>query len=138
LSRNFVLSTRFYQQELLETVEDAGAISASGSEVYITGNPGRGLHADSLSMFGYAEPYAHARRDYNAFEVQLDRRFANNTTSRQLHNSRLRGNYSGLANSDEAGRSDPGVNRSFDLPHIGFTAAGGDDYGPLATDVRTL
>src|SRR5690606_21290221 len=48
--------------------------------------------------------------------------------------SRLRGNYSGLANSDEAGRSDPGVNRNFDLPMIGFTAAGGSDYGPLATD----
>ena len=48
--------------------------------------------------------------------------------------SRLRGNYSGLANSDEAGRSDPGVNRSFDLPFIGFQAIGGSDEGPLASD----
>ena len=65
----------------------------------------------------------------------MDRRFANNYYFNVNYTySRLRGNYSGLANSDEAGRSDPGVNRSFDLPHIGFTAAGGDDYGPLATD----
>lgn len=135
LSRSFVLSGRYTNKKLLETVEDAGAISASGSEVYITGNPGRGLHADFLKQFGYAEPYATARRNYNAVEVALDRRLANNYYFNVNYTySQLRGNYSGLANSDEAGRSDPGVNRSFDLPHIGFTAAGGSDYGPLATD----
>jgi hypothetical protein len=135
LSRNFVLKGRFTNKKLLETVEDAGAISSSGSEIYITGNPGRGLHADFLEQFGYDAPYASARRDYNAVEVQLDRRFANNYFFNVSYTySRLRGNYSGLSNSDEAGRSDPGVNRSFDLPHIGFSASGGSDYGPLATD----
>lgn len=135
LSRNFVLKGRYTNKKLIDTIEDAGAISASGSEVYITGNPGRGLHAEFLKAFGYAEPYATARRDYNAFEVQLDRRFANNYFFNLNYTySRLRGNYSGLSNSDEAGRSDPGVNRSFDLPMIGFTAKGGSDYGPLATD----
>src|SRR5690606_3813903 len=76
-----------------------------------------------------------ARRNYNAVEVQLERRFASNYFFNMNYTfSRLRGNYSGLANSDEAGRSDPGVNRNFDLPMIGFKAAGGSDYGPLATD----
>ena len=135
LSRNYVLKGRFTNKKLIDTVEDAGAISASGSEIYITGNPGRGLHAQFLRQFGYAEPYATARRNYNAVEVQLDRRLADNYFFNLNYTySRLRGNYSGLANSDEGGRSDPGVNRSFDLPHIGFTAAGGSDYGPLATD----
>lgn len=135
LSRNFVLKTRFTNKKLLETVEDAGAISSSGSEVYITGNPGRGLHAQFLEDFGYNAPYASARREYNAFEIQLDRRFADSYFFNVNYTySRLRGNYSGLANSDEAGRSDPGVNRSFDLPMIGFTADGVSDYGPLATD----
>jgi hypothetical protein len=46
----------------------------------------------------------------------------------------LYGNYSGLASSDEAGRTSPGVNRFFDLPMIGFTAAGQPDNGRLATD----
>lgn len=44
------------------------------------------------------------------------------------------GNYSGLASSDEDGRTSPGVNRFFDLPHIGFTATGAPDNGRLATD----
>ena len=48
--------------------------------------------------------------------------------------SRLYGNYSGLASSDEAGRTSPGVNRFFDLPHLGFTAEGNPDNGRLATD----
>ncbi|HEV8592633.1 MAG TPA: hypothetical protein VGQ55_11060, partial [Pyrinomonadaceae bacterium] len=55
--------------------------------------------------------------------------------------SRLYGNYSGLSNTDELSgnlnglaRSDPGVNRSFDLPFVGFTAAGGPDDGRLASD----
>lgn len=135
LSKNYVLKGRFTNKKLIDTVEDAGAISASGSEIYITGNPGRGLHREFLEQFGYDEPYATARRDYNAVEVQLDRRLADNYYFNVNYTySRLRGNYSGLANSDEGGRSDPGVNRSFDLPHIGFTAAGESDYGPLATD----
>lgn len=135
IRRNLALKARFTNKKLLETVEDAGAISASGSEVYITGNPGRGLHAQFLQQFGYAAPYASARRDYNAVEIQLDRRLSNNFYYNANYTySRLRGNYSGLSNSDEGGRSDPGVNRSFDLPHIGFTAAGGSDYGPLGTD----
>ena len=48
--------------------------------------------------------------------------------------SRLFGNYSGLASSDEAGRSSPNVNRFFDLPPLGFTADGKPDNGRLATD----
>lgn len=135
LSRNFVLRGRYVNKKLLETVEDAGAISANGSEIYITGNPGKGLHAEFLRQFGYSEPFATAKRNYQGWEVTLDRRFANNYFFNLNYTySRLRGNYSGLANSDEDGRSDPGVNRNFDLPMIGFKASGGEDVGPLATD----
>jgi hypothetical protein len=50
--------------------------------------------------------------------------------------SRLYGNYSGSANSDESGRSDPGVSRAFDLPYYYFDASGSQQnaYGRLATD----
>ena len=52
--------------------------------------------------------------------------------------SRLYGNYSGLASSDEPhlvnGRLSPGVSRAFDLPFIGFTAKGEKDNGRLQTD----
>ena len=44
------------------------------------------------------------------------------------------GNYSGLASSDEFGRSSPNVNRFFDLPFLGYDASGRPDNGLLATD----
>jgi hypothetical protein len=76
-------------------------------------------------------------------ELVLEKRMSNNFYFNLNYTlSRLYGNYSGLANTDEIGggslngiaRSDPGVNRSFDLPFIGFTAAGGPDDGRLASD----
>jgi len=130
-----LLRTRYTNKTLIKAVEDAGAISAGGSEVYITGNPGEGLHEKFLKQFGYAGPFAKPVRNYNAVEVVLERRLANNYYFNANYTiSRLYGNYSGLSNSDEAGRSSPGVNRSFDLPFIGYTAAGIQDLGRLATD----
>jgi hypothetical protein len=49
---------------------------------------------------------------------------------------RLYGNYSGLASSDENGRTSPSVNRFFDYAVNGFTATGVPDNGFLATDRR--
>ncbi|HEY6402560.1 MAG TPA: hypothetical protein VI479_14185, partial [Blastocatellia bacterium] len=45
-------------------------------------------------------------------------------------------NYSGLASSDENGRTSPSVNRFFDYAVNGFTAMGEPDNGWLATDRR--
>jgi hypothetical protein len=143
LGNNFVVRGRYTNKKLLDAVEDAGALSNDGSsEIYITGNPGEGLHAQFLEEFGYEGPFAKPRRDYNAWEVVLERRLADNYYFHVNYTySRLRGNYSGLANTDEQSgslngdaRSDPGVNRNFDLPFIGFTARGEEDYGPMATD----
>ncbi|HVQ39164.1 MAG TPA: TonB-dependent receptor, partial [Pyrinomonadaceae bacterium] len=135
LNSNYLLRTRYTNKTLINAIEDAGAISASGSEVYITGNPGEGLHKEFLTKFGYAGPFAKPERRYDAVEVVLEKRLANNYYFHANYTiSRLFGNYSGLSNSDEAGRSSPGVNRSFDLPMIGFTAAGKPDNGRLATD----
>lgn len=135
LNSNYLLRTRYTNKTLVNAVEDAGAISASGSEVYITGNPGEGLHAQFLKNFGYAAPYAKPERRYDGVEVVVERRLADDYYFNVNYTfSRLFGNYSGLSNSDEGGRSSPGVNRSFDLPMIGFTAAGKPDNGRLATD----
>jgi hypothetical protein len=74
-------------------------------------------------------------RRYDALEFKLDRRFSKNFFYQVNYTySRLYGNYSGLASSDENGRTSPGVNRFFDLPHLGFTASGAPDNGRLATD----
>lgn len=135
LNSNYLLRTRYTNKTVIKAVEDAGAISKGGSEVYITGNPGEGLHAEFLKNFGYAAPYAKPQRRYDAVEVVLERRLANNYYFNANYTiSRLYGNYAGLSSSDEGGRSSPGVLRNFDLPFIGFTAAGKPDNGRMATD----
>jgi hypothetical protein len=146
LSKNYVLRGRYTNKKLIHAIDDAGAISASGSEIYITGNPGEGLHAEFLRSFGYEEPYYSPERQYDALEVVLERRLSSNYYFNINYTlSRLVGNYSGLSNTDELtgratseynglARSDPGVNRSFDLPFIGGTAHGDSDSGRLATD----
>src|SRR6185503_1327656 len=73
------------------------------------------------------------------FEVRYDKRFTEGV-ARNLNvfasytYSRLFGNWSGLANSDEAGRSQPNVSRAFDLTPGNFNANGKNVYGLLATD----
>ena len=143
---NYVLRARYTDKKLVNAIEDAGAIGADNSEVYITGNPGEGLHAKFLKQLGYAEPYAKPERQYRAVEVVVEKRLSNNYYfNLNYTRSRLFGNYSGLSNTDELtgratseynglARSDPGVSRAFDLPFIGNTAAGGSDRGLLATD----
>ncbi len=134
LSRDFVLKGRYTFKNVDKAIEDAGIINAQGSEAYIIGNPGSGLHLELLESLGYAKSTTPKRR-YDAVEVQLDKRLSKNYYFNVNYTwSRLHGNYSGLASSDEAGRTSPGVNRFFDLPFIGFTAAGTTDNGPLATD----
>ena len=54
--------------------------------------------------------------------------------ARQLPWSRLYGNYSGLSQSDENGRTSPNVGRAFDYPMMMFDQHGKPVYGPLATD----
>ena len=146
LNRNYVLRGRYTNKKLLHAIDDAGAIAANGSEIYITGNPGEGLHAEFLKEFGYNEPYFKPERQYHGFEVVLERRLTTNYYFNLNYTySILKGNYSGLSNTDELtgratseynglARSDPGVNRSFDLPFIGGTARGLPDSGRLATD----
>jgi hypothetical protein len=134
LSNDFVIRGRYTRKVVDSAIEDAGIINATGSEAYIIGNPGSGLHRQLLEQQGYTNIAEPVRR-YNAFEVTLDKRLSNNFYFNANYTySRLVGNYSGLASSDENGRTSPGVNRFFDLPFIGFTAAGKPDIGRLATD----
>jgi hypothetical protein len=134
ISDNYLLSVRYTHKQLLDAIEDAGFPTADGSEAYIIGNPGKGLHAEIAKQFGYVKTTTPERK-YDALEIRLDRRFSKNYFFNLAYTySRLFGNYSGLASSDENGRTSPGVNRFFDLPHLGFTAAGTPDNGRLATD----
>jgi hypothetical protein len=133
LSRNFVFRSRYTHKNVDRTVEDAGFPNSQGSEFYIIGNPGEGLYRDLAEGFGLTA--VKPQRVYDALELSLDRRFADDYYFNVNYTlSRLWGNYSGLASSDEDGRLSPNVNRFFDQPQAGWTVAGGPDNGLLSTD----
>jgi len=50
--RASVFTARYLRRNLDQVVEDAGIINAAGSEAYIIGNPGRGLHLETLRAAG--------------------------------------------------------------------------------------
>ena len=76
-----------------------------------------------------------AVRDYDAIELAFEKRFSNNWYLRASYIwSRLYGNYSGLTQSDENGRTSPNVGRLFDYPAMMFDQKGQPVFGPLATD----
>ncbi|CAN5634817.1 hypothetical protein BH24ACI2_BH24ACI2_02740 [soil metagenome] len=138
LSRDYVFRVRYTFKNVDEAVEDAGIVNAEGSEAYIIGNPGSGLHLETLQALGYAKSVRPQRR-YDGLEFVLEKRLSRNWYFNANYTfSRLYGNYTGLASSDEphlvSGRLAPGVSRAFDLPFIGFTAEGEPDNGRLPTD----
>jgi len=142
LSSNYLLRGRYTHKAVVHAIEDAGGWDPSGSEIYITGNPGEGLHADVLKAWGFKTPYFKPIHRYDAMEIVLEKRLSNHYYFNANYTlSRLYGNYSGLSNTDEVSgglngtaRSSPATNRSFDHPYIGGTALGTPDAGLLATD----
>ena len=138
LSNDFVLRARYTYKNVDSAVEDAGVRNPQDSEAYIIGNPGEGLHLQTLKDLGYAKSVKPQRR-YDGLEFVFEKRFSNNWYFNTNYTySRLYGNYSGLSSSDEInapnGRLAPGTTRAFDLPFIGFTATGETDNGRLETD----
>lgn len=138
LSRDYVLRARYTYKNVDSAVEDAGYRNTADSEAYIIGNPGSGLHRQTLKNLGYNK-IATPQRRYDALEIVAEKRLSNNWYFNANYTfSRLFGNYSGLASSDEInqinGRLAPSTSRAFDLPFIGFTATGEADNGRLETD----
>jgi outer membrane receptor protein involved in Fe transport len=147
LGRETVLSMRYTRKRLIHAIEDIGLLDDLGNEVYVYGNPGFGTRSTSINTLSGEvidlEPgnflFPKAVREYDGFEVRFQHRFAQGfarglsfLTSYTL--SKLWGNYTGLANSDENGRSDPSVSRAFDLPYGNFDQFGHNVYGRLPTD----
>ncbi len=132
LGDNFVLAARYTHKQLDRAIEDIGSFNDQGSEAYVIGNPGRGLACEVATQGGF--PCTEAERIYDGVEVRVDKRAANYFFNASYTYSRLFGNYSGLASSDELGRNSPNVNRFFDLPMLGYNANGEPDNGRLATD----
>ena len=141
LGASTILGARFTRKQIDETIEDIGYHDENDDEAYFIGNPGRGVCAlSACGRYPVGADAATPNREYRALEVTLDKRFASNFTVNASYTfSRLFGNYSGLASTDEysingTSRDSPNVNRFFDTPFDGFNVGGAPNDGRLPTD----
>jgi hypothetical protein len=134
INSTLVASLRYTNRRLIRTIEDVGTLGAGG-EVYYIANPGEGITINPKTWEPGFPVTPKAVRNYDALEMRLDKRFSRNYQFAASYTwSRSYGNYSGLASSDENGRTSPNVNRYFDLPWLGYTEQGQMSEGRLATD----
>ncbi|MCC6589824.1 MAG: TonB-dependent receptor [Bryobacterales bacterium] len=154
LGAHAVLAARYTRNALRDTIEDIGTL-IGGSEVYIYGNPGRGLarmSAPSTATPSFELP--RPKRVYDGIEVSFTRRFGNRWFAAGSYVlSRLYGNYAGLQNSDEilpaatnglwsvsqsptgsTYRPGTSASRAYDLDTYVWDSHGRFVYGRLASD----
>jgi len=127
------LGIHYVHKQVDRAIEDTGALDANSNEIYIIANPGEGLTAiaNTDPLVALPKPV----RDYDSVEFSFEKRMRNNWYFRPSYLwSRLYGNYSGLSQSDENGRTSPNVGRLWDYPLMMFQDGGVPTLGPLATD----
>jgi hypothetical protein len=133
LAPTLSIGARYVHKWLTRTIEDVG-VFFQGEEIYLIANPGEGLAVQmepSVPALITPKPV----RKYDGMEFRLSKRFANRWQgSASYLYSRLWGNYSGLASSDENGRVSPNVNRYFDNTIMNYDSQGKSVLGPLQTD----
>lgn len=133
MSEVMALSLRYVHKQIDRAIEDTGSLDASGNEIYIIANPGEGL--TELASTSPRVNLPKAQRDFDSVEFAFEKKMRNNWFVRTSYMwSRLYGNYSGLSQSDENGRTSPNVGRAFDYPLMMFQDGGKPALGPLATD----
>ena len=136
LSSRMSVGIRYSHKWLDRTIEDVGVQVAGIGEIFRIANPGFGLAEHTLTAICPTCPdQPPAKRTYDGLEFRLVKRYSNRwqMTASYLY-SRLYGNYSGLASSDENGRTSPNVNRYFDGLYQSFDQRGQPVFGLLQTD----
>lgn len=140
--KGFIFEARYTHKNIIRAIDDIGFLDLDDNEQYFIGNPGEGVCAEP-ACGRYDIPGAtvvKAKREYDAVEARVQKRFGQFSMDASYTWSRLFGNYAGSASSDESqrrsglGRNSPAVSRYFDLPFIGFTLDGEPDDGLLPTD----
>lgn len=139
LMPGYIFSASWVRKRIDYAIEDVGVQTPLG-EAYYSANPGYGWSVSKFVEAGMP-PTPKAKRDYDALIFRLRKPFSHNWTADLSYTySRLRGNYGGLASSDEEGngssttRDDPNVERYFDLWFLNYAANGHLIDGPLNTD----
>jgi hypothetical protein len=154
---NTVFGVHYVHNNLRRTIEDIGALDANGDEAYVIGNPGefRSQIEAPSGLTPLGQPMPKAKRQYDAIEFSLARRFANRWFfSGNYTYSRLYGNYPGISSSDEIRtpttnitsptaqqqlgsvfRQGGNANRAWDIDYLNWDSFGNHDVlGRLATD----
>lgn len=133
LGNNMVIGARYVRKRLDRTIEDVGINVPGVGTVYTISNPGEGVATDILGP-GFPN-MPRPRRDYDAATLSFRKNFSNNWALNASYTySKLYGNYSGLASSDEDGRNSPNVNRFFDGLQMLYDPQGRPVYGRLHSD----
>jgi hypothetical protein len=133
LPHSLLVGARYVRKNIIRTIEDVGVLVPDVGEVFYIANPGEGI---SLSLADPSIPgFPEVTRDYDALELTVEKRFSNRWQLFANYTlSRLYGNYSGLASSDEDGRTAPNVNRFFDNILNTFDRNADPVLGRLGTD----
>jgi hypothetical protein len=152
ITRDLGLEVRYARKRLDRTIEDIGLTDDLG---FYIGNPGTAyadlLHRQLAPDSGIIGDTPHpaecttcpleppAIRNYDGLEFRLTKRSsARWFGSLSYTYSRLRGNYTGLTDTDitdgQGGRHSPNNHRAWDQPQMQFTSHGTYQNGPLPTD----
>jgi hypothetical protein len=138
LAEDMSLSLRLVNKKVLYAIEDCGV----PIEEFYYSNPGSAFMAaiyeerrENGSFLPGTPDMPKAKRDYSAMNLSLDKRFSHSWQAGLSYTlSRLEGNYSGLASSDEDGRNSPNGERFFDMWYLPFDKSLNPIDGPLGTD----
>jgi hypothetical protein len=131
LSNTTAVSVRYVRKWLSRAIDDTGSLDADNNEIYVIANPGEGLTTYAYPGVNLPKP----KRVYNGVEAAFTKNLAHNWYLRTSYLwSRTWGNYSGLSQSDENGRTSPNVGRLYDYPTMSFDQSGNPVNGVLATD----
>jgi hypothetical protein len=141
LMENLSLSVRLVNKHLIRTIEDVGVYVWYGTtlsqDFWIT-NPGYGVSRPIIEGGEFADefwPCPKATREYYGLNISLEKRFSNNWQGGINYTlSRIAGDYTGLASSDEGGRLGPNVEQDYDRWFMGYDAYGHVLNGPLPQD----
>jgi hypothetical protein len=138
LMENLSATVRLVQKHLRYAIEDTGIYEHGVGEVYYITNPGFGYSRHTTNGGKFDPKYPEtpkAKREYWAVNFSLDKRLSDSWLAGFSYTwSRLTGNYSGLASSDEYGRNSPNVERYFDNWLLSYDKNLDPIDGPLNTD----
>ncbi len=140
LGNSLMLTVRGLYNSIINAVEDVG-IRMNGTSRYFIGNPGSAWinkkyrEAAVKGHIPYGRKCPSPKRRYYSLQVNFDKKFSNRWLGGfSLTFSRLWGNFSGLASTDEAGRQDPNVQKYFDSWFIHYDSKLDESTGLLPTD----